>query len=87
MNDIQSYEELFGGTGRNIFFRPERYRVRSLPGTEATRLLIDGAENELFDISMNGLSFIMEHAGDMWPMGSECSVVLMVRDEQFFAGW
>ncbi|HSL18738.1 MAG TPA: hypothetical protein VLB51_12600, partial [Methylomirabilota bacterium] len=56
---VKSYEALMGSVARAMFYRPERQRVRELLSRDARpKLLINDAEYPLFDISMNGLSFL-----------------------------
>jgi extracellular factor (EF) 3-hydroxypalmitic acid methyl ester biosynthesis protein len=57
---VAHYEELEGGAGREIFFRPDRYRSADLgPVQPVVCLLVAGAEHicGLVDISQNGIAF------------------------------
>lgn len=58
---IATYEELEGGHGREIFFRPDRYRRADLGAVEPVVLLTVGGVPQvcgLIDISQNGLAFL-----------------------------
>ena len=68
---VKSYEALMGSLGRSMFYRPERQRVRELLSRDARpKLLINGAEYPLFDVSMNGLSFLTANGARGWPIGT-----------------
>lgn len=54
------YTELEGGTGRDIFYRPDRYQRADLGLVRVTvDVVIDGQSHacELFDVSQNGVAF------------------------------
>lgn len=81
------YESLMGIVARSVFYRPERQRVRELLSRDAQpQLLINGGEFPLFDISMNGLSFITTDSALSWPVGSEIEVSLQLHGEQIYEG-
>jgi extracellular factor (EF) 3-hydroxypalmitic acid methyl ester biosynthesis protein len=66
----RSYEELEGGQGREVFFRPHRYRVQDLlplRSIVAVRLGAERIECPLHDVSQNGVAF-------EWPQGVAVSV-------------
>ena len=82
----KSYEELMGALGRAVFFRPERRRVRDLLSRDAQpQLLVDGNEFSLFDVSMNGVSFLSADATG-WRVGTEFDVVLRLHHREVFHG-
>ncbi len=63
--DLRSYEELEGGEGRGIFFRPHRHKAADLAplrGTVAVAIAGAPRECELRDVSQNGAAFV-------WPAG------------------
>jgi len=67
---VANYEDLRGGTGRDIFFRPDRYQRSDLgPIGVAVELDLDGEMQrcELIDVSQNGLAFV-------WPLGASVEV-------------
>src|SRR3712207_3148700 len=60
MPRVATYEELDGGNGREIHFRPDRYRRSDLGSVEpVVRVTAMGAVHTcgLVDISQNGLAF------------------------------
>jgi hypothetical protein len=62
---IRTYEELEGAQGREVFFRPQRYRVHDLLPLRGEVLLSAGgvlAVCPLHDVSQNGVAF-------EWPAG------------------
>ena len=66
----KTYEELEGGQGREVFFRPHRYRSQDLTPLNARALVHgDGAPLEcaIRDVSQNG-------AGLDWPKGHPIGV-------------
>jgi extracellular factor (EF) 3-hydroxypalmitic acid methyl ester biosynthesis protein len=53
----KSYEELDGGQGREVFFRPHRYSAQDLRPLQAAVVLLDGGhrrECSVHDVSQNG---------------------------------
>ena len=83
----KSYEELMGSIGRAMFFRPERKRVRDLLSREANPVLrIGRVEHALFDVSMNGVSFLAEAANDSFAVGQELAVSLVLHGQSVFSG-
>jgi extracellular factor (EF) 3-hydroxypalmitic acid methyl ester biosynthesis protein len=59
-SSVASYEELEGGQGREIFFRPDRYRTAELGLEEPVARVTTRAGTHacaLVDISQNGLAF------------------------------
>jgi extracellular factor (EF) 3-hydroxypalmitic acid methyl ester biosynthesis protein len=83
----KSYEELMGALGRAIFFRPERRRVRDLLSRDAQpQLLVEGKEFPLFDLSMNGVSLISRNGSQLWPVGTELELTLLLYDKEVYKG-
>jgi SAM-dependent methyltransferase len=83
---VKSYENLMGALGRSVHFRPERQRVRELLSRHAQpKLLIDGAEYPLFDISMNGLSFLVP-SDDGWVVDRQLDLALVLHGEEAYRG-
>ena len=83
----KSYESLMGAVGRSVFFRPERQRVRELLSRDARpKLLVDGKEYPLFDISMNGLSFLTPTVDESWEIGEALDLSLMLHGEEVYRG-
>jgi extracellular factor (EF) 3-hydroxypalmitic acid methyl ester biosynthesis protein len=83
----KSYEELMGALGRAVFFRPERRRVRDLLSREAQpQLLVNDNEFPLFDLSMNGVSFVSRNNIQAWPVGTEIDIRLLLYNKQVYKG-
>jgi len=83
----KSYERLMGSLGRGMFFRPERQRVRELLSRDARpRLVVDGRRFPLFDISMNGLSFLFPDDYPSWSVGDTTDVALLLHEEEIYHG-
>ncbi len=84
---MKSYEELLGGTGRTVFFRPERTRARDLVSSLARpTVVIAGQAFPVHDLSMNGLSFWSGEDPSRWVTGDEVAIVLRLHDRDVFAG-
>jgi len=83
----KSYEELMGALGRAVFFRPARRRVRDLLSRDAhPQLLVDGHEYPLFDLSMNGISFLSQEGVESWPAGRDLDVTLLLHGREVYRG-
>ena len=79
---VRSYEELIGALGRGVFFRPERRRAREWlsPDAEAT-LRVDGRTYPVFDLSMNGVSFLADDPPENWPADREVDLTLLLHGD------
>jgi hypothetical protein len=76
-----------GSLGRAMFYRPERQRVRELLSRDARpKLLIDGAEYPIFDLSMNGLSFLTPNGASGWEIGATIDLELLLHGEPIYHG-
>jgi hypothetical protein len=83
----KTYESLMGAFARSVFYRPERQRVRELLSRDARpKLLINGHEFPLFDISMNGVSFLTPETVNEWPVGRELRVSLLLHGQEVYSG-
>jgi len=83
----KSYEALMGSLGRSMFFRPERQRVRELLSRDARpKLLINGAEYPLFDVSMNGLSYLTPNGLGTREIGDTIDLELLLHGEPIYHG-
>ena len=80
---IRSYEELEGGQGREVFFRPHRYRAPELlpvrgevqlPGTGSTFTYV------LHDVSQNGVAFEWPTGGPPFTVGEHLQDVVVRFD-------
>ena len=84
---VKSYEELIGALGRAVYYRPLRRRARELLSHDADpKLVVEGREYPLYDLSMNGLSLLSPESADTWPAGRELDVVLTLRGERAYEG-
>jgi len=83
----KSYEELMGAVGRAVFYRPERRRVRDLLSRDACpQLLVGEREFPLFDVSMNGISFLSDNGHTAWQIGQELPLQLRLWDKEIYSG-
>jgi extracellular factor (EF) 3-hydroxypalmitic acid methyl ester biosynthesis protein len=83
ISPIRSYEELEGGQGREVFFRPHRYRAPELlpvrgevqlPGTGSTFTYV------LHDVSQNGVAFEWPAGGPPFTVGEHLQDVVVRFD-------
>ena len=58
----QSYEELTGGDGRAVNYRPPRYHPRTLVHHVDSQLEIDGEPVQIGDLSATGLCYLTNGA-------------------------
>jgi extracellular factor (EF) 3-hydroxypalmitic acid methyl ester biosynthesis protein len=83
----RSYESLMGAIGRSVFYRPQRQRVRELLSRDARpQLLVNGNEYPLFDLSMNGVSFLSSTKAGDWPIGGQIELSLLMHDSELYSG-
>ena len=76
-----------GSIGRAMFYRPERQRVRELFSRESQpKLMVNGTEYPLFDVSMSGLSFLAHNESAEMSVGDEADVLLLLHGEEIFSG-
>ncbi len=84
---VKPYEALMGSLGRAMFYRPERQRVRELLSRDARpKLLIDGDQYPIFDVSMNGLSFLTPNGTSAWEIGTTIDLELLMHGEPVYHG-
>lgn len=84
---VKSYESLTGAVARGVFYRPERQRVREILSRDAQpHLLVNGESFPLFDLSMNGLSFLAPGGPMQWPVGEEIDLSLLLHGEAVYTG-
>ncbi|MFO0603220.1 MAG: hypothetical protein U0324_08600 [Polyangiales bacterium] len=72
----KNYEELDGAQGREVFFRPVRYRPTDLGNVRtAVEVLIDGKPHacEMQDVSQNGVAFVWPQAASPPTLGASLS--------------
>ena len=76
-----------GALGRAVFFRPERRRVRDLLSRDGQpQLLVNGEEHPLFDLSLNGVSFLSQEGPQSWPSGRDLEITLLLHGREVFRG-
>lgn len=83
-----SYEELVGAVGRNVYFRPERRRVRELLSRDAQpSVKAWGQTFPLFDLSLNGVSFILPSKPNVLPaVGEAIDLSVWMHGRPVFEG-
>jgi extracellular factor (EF) 3-hydroxypalmitic acid methyl ester biosynthesis protein len=80
LHRVRNYEELEGAQGREVFFRPQRYRASDLaPLRSEVALTVAGVERRcpLLDVSENGAAF--ECPKDLVPALGDCLTGVIVR--------
>ncbi|MCK6504078.1 PilZ domain-containing protein [Myxococcota bacterium] len=83
----KTYDELIGATGRSVFFRPERARVREFLSPDAQPVLrVGSVELAVFDLSMNGLSVLAPRGAPLPPVDTEADVALWMHGRAVFEG-
>ncbi len=83
----RTYEELMGALGRAMYYRPERKRVRDLLSRDARpQLLVAGHEYPLFDISMNGVSLLVDDGQPVLTVGRETDLTLLLYGREAYRG-
>ena len=80
------YEELEGGLGRAIHYRPERYRAKDLIQEHPLHLRVGGHEAKVDNVAMNGLAFRIGEDQERFEIGSEHEVELLVGDQVAYRG-
>ena len=80
LHRVRNYEELEGAQGREVFFRPQRYRAADLaPLYSEVAITVGGPERRcpLLDVSENGAAF--ECPKDLVPTVGQCLTAVSVR--------
>ena len=80
LHRVRTYEELEGAQGREVFFRPQRYRATDLaPLHSEVAIVAGGVERRcpLLDVSENGAAF--ECPKDLVPAVGDCLKAVSVR--------
>ncbi len=76
-----------GALGRGMFYRPERKRVRELLSRDASpRLFVEKMERRLFDVSMNGISFVLRDGNEPPSVGTKVAVRLLLHEDEVYSG-
>lgn len=83
---VRSYAEMEGGTGANIYFRAQRYPARELLERLPASLVVRGQPHELFDLSMNGVSFFATESLLKARIGDALPILLRVGNATIYEG-
>lgn len=79
-------EDLRGGEGRNIVFRPDRFRARDLIQNEPLKIQVDGKPFILDDIAVAGLAYKMPANKVAIVEGQVVTVEVLLRREPIYTG-
>ena len=82
----KTYEELSGGYGRAVTFRADRHLVGDITTRGLSNLVIDDVEYPLYDVAMNGVSFLAESDGTGWEIGDEFDLSIRVQAITVYRG-
>ena len=83
---MRTYEELTGGFGHAIAFRARRQLARELLREQASTITIAGASFQLYDMAMNGVSFIATPDAPHWQVDDILEVDIRVHDTSAYLG-
>jgi extracellular factor (EF) 3-hydroxypalmitic acid methyl ester biosynthesis protein len=83
---VRTYEELTGGFGQAIAFRARRQLARELLRERASAVAIAGAEFQLYDMAMNGVSFLAPPDAPRWQVDDVLEVDIRVHDTSAYRG-
>lgn len=82
----KSYEELVGGLGRAVRYRPRRYRVRDLLLDYPPDLVVGAEHYRLVDLAMSGLSFTAKPHEGQFDVGGVHDIDLHLVGEPIYSG-
>lgn len=83
---MRTYESLTGATGREIFYRAERFRARDVFTRLPPRLLIDGNSCAIENLSMSGIAASVPRAdAPAFCPGKDVTVVLEGKTGPLFS--
>lgn len=83
---MRTYEELTGGFGQAIAFRARRQRASELLREEASLIAIDGRNFQLYDMAMNGVSFLATPDAPPWQVDDVLEVDIRVHETSAYHG-
>jgi extracellular factor (EF) 3-hydroxypalmitic acid methyl ester biosynthesis protein len=83
---MKSYEELSGAEGRRIFYRPERFSVKSLFDGPLPVTDIGDIPHKLHDISLSGLAATSPNSESPLQIGDKVSVRLRMHNVPIHEG-
>ncbi len=84
---VRSYEELDGGEGRAVFFRPQRYHAGDLAPLECTLLVLSNGREDscpVRDVSQNGAAFAW--SGEPIALRQRLTIALRFDEHESFRG-
>jgi len=87
----RSYEELVGGLGRTITYRPERHLAHEILAGHAATLVVDDSrfqrtDYRVHDMSMSGVSFAAPEGDAQWRLDAEVDVRIYVDEAELYRG-
>src|SRR5438105_15936086 len=85
VSTAKTYEELDGGQGREVFFRPHRYRAQDLEPLQA-RVALQGREFPLRDVSQNGAAVEWPAGAERWVRARLEHIEVLFDDRRAYAG-
>lgn len=84
---MKHYEDMRGGRGRAVFYRPDRYRARDIFRRGQPSLTIGSISHTLDDISLNGIGATAAPEADLfWGVGERVPIELDFSGMLLFAG-
>ena len=83
---MRTYEELTGGFGQAIAFRARRQLAKELLREQASTITIAGDSFQLYDMAMNGVSFLAAPEGPPWCVDDILEVDIRVHETSAYLG-
>jgi SAM-dependent methyltransferase len=84
---MKHYEQLTGGRGKTVYYRPERYRARELFRRAMPTLAIGQIDHTLDDLSLNGVGASLPRGiNDVARAGERLPVALGLKGVPLFQG-
>ena len=83
---MRTYEELTGGFGQAIAFRARRQLARELLREQASAIAVDGRDFQLYDMAMNGVSFLAPPDAPLWQVDDILEVDIRVHETSAYLG-
>jgi extracellular factor (EF) 3-hydroxypalmitic acid methyl ester biosynthesis protein len=84
---VSTYEELRGGQGRRVYYRPERFLAEQLYGRTPPVAEIAGAPHSVLDLSMSGIAVLTDSTEpEPYPVGEDVPLKIRFADRVFYDG-
>ena len=83
---MRTYEELTGGFGQAVAFRARRQLASELLREQASVIIIDGQSFQLYDMAMNGVSFLATPEAPPWQVDDVLEVDICVHETSAYHG-